>query len=370
MATVKGDVHDIGKNIVGVVLGCNNYEIIDMGVMVSADRILAKAREENVDVIGLSGLITPSLDEMTYVAREMERQGFTVPLLIGGATTSRVHTAVKIAPFYKQPVIHVLDASRAVGVVSNLISDDLKAAYVTEVEREQQAARDQHAGRRSEKKMLSIDDARANKTQILWKAEDIAKPSFIGVRAVTNLPLSELVPYIDWSPFFRAWELHGRYPEIFDDAVVGESARKLYEEAQVLLSQLVSDKSLRANGVYGFFPANSIGDDIELYTDDTRTEVLSVIHTLRQQGSKSGENANKALSDFIAPKDSGLADYLEALPSPPASGLKNCPRSSRTNSTTTTPSWFKPSRTDSQKPSPSTCTNAPAKTTAMAAART
>ena len=310
MATVKGDVHDIGKNIVGVVLGCNNYEIIDMGVMVSAEKILTKAREENVDVIGLSGLITPSLDEMTHVAREMERQGFTVPLLIGGATTSRVHTAVKIAPFYKQPVIHVLDASRAVGVVSNLISDDLKADYVREISREQQAARDQHTGKRSDKKTLTLAAARANATPILWRAEDIAKPSFIGPRAVTNLPLSELVPFIDWSPFFRAWELHGRYPEIFDDAVVGESARKLYEEAQVLLSQLVTDKSIRASGVYGFFPANSIGDDIELYTDDTRTEVLAVIHTLRQQGEKSGDHANKALSDFIAPKETGLHDYL------------------------------------------------------------
>ena len=310
MATVKGDVHDIGKNIVGVVLGCNNYEIIDMGVMVSADKILAKAKEENVDVIGLSGLITPSLDEMTHVAREMERQGFTVPLLIGGATTSRVHTAVKIAPFYKHPVIHVLDASRAVGVVSNLISDDLKAAYVAEVTREQQAARDQHAGKRNDKKTLSLAAARANQTPIVWRAEDIAAPSFTGARAVTNLPLSELVPYIDWSPFFRAWELHGHYPEIFDDAVVGESAQKLYEEAQDLLSQLVTDKSLRANGVYGFFPANSVGDDIELYTDDTRTEVLGVIHALRQQGEKSGDNANKALSDFIAPKETGLPDYL------------------------------------------------------------
>ncbi len=310
MATVKGDVHDIGKNIVGVVLGCNNYEIIDMGVMVSAEKILTKAREENVDVIGLSGLITPSLDEMTHVAREMERQGFTVPLLIGGATTSRVHTAVKIAPFYKHPVIHVLDASRAVGVVSNLISDDLKAAYVDTITQEQQAARDQHAGKRSDKKTLTLAAARANKTPIVWRAEDIAKPSFTGPRAVTNLPLSELVPFIDWSPFFRAWELHGRYPEIFDDAVVGESACKLYEEAQALLSQLVTDKSIRASGVYGFFPANSIGDDIELYTDDTRTEVLSVIHTLRQQGEKSGDHANKALSDYIAPKETGLADYL------------------------------------------------------------
>ena len=310
MATVKGDVHDIGKNIVGVVLGCNNYEIIDMGVMVSAEKILTKAREENVDVIGLSGLITPSLDEMTHVAREMERQGFSVPLLIGGATTSRVHTAVKIAPFYKQPVIHVLDASRAVGVVSNLISDDLKADYVREVTREQQAARDQHAGKRSDKKTLTLAAARANAAPILRRPEDIAAPSFTGVRAVTNLPLSELVPFIDWSPFFRAWELHGRYPEIFDDAVIGDSARRLHEEAQALLSQLVADKSIRASGVYGFFPANSVGDDIELYADDTRTEILAVIHTLRQQGEKSQGQANKALSDFIAPKETGLHDYL------------------------------------------------------------
>ena len=310
MATVKGDVHDIGKNIVGVVLGCNNYEVIDMGVMVSAEKILTAAREQNVDVIGLSGLITPSLDEMAYVAREMERQNFTVPLLIGGATTSRVHTAVKISPFYKQPVIHVLDASRAVGVVSNLISEELKPAYVAEIEREQEAARVAHAGKRSQKKSLTLAQARANKTPIVWREEDMAPPSFLGVRAVTNLPLAELVPFIDWSPFFRAWELHGSFPAILTDEIVGESASKLYEEARALLSQLLLDKSLRANGVYGFFPANSDGDDITLYTDDTREAVLTTIHTLRQQGEKSAEAANKALSDFIAPAETGLCDYL------------------------------------------------------------
>lgn len=310
MATVKGDVHDIGKNIVGVVLGCNNYEVIDMGVMVSAEKILTAAREQNVDVIGLSGLITPSLDEMAYVAREMERQKFTVPLLIGGATTSRVHTAVKIAPFYKQPVIHVLDASRAVGVVASLVSDELKPAYVAEIEREQEAARAAHAGKRSEKKSLTIAAARANKTPIVWREEDMARPSFLGVRAVTNLPLAELVPFIDWSPFFRAWELHGSFPAILTDEVVGDSAAKLYEEARALLSQLLTDKSLRANGVYGFFPANSHGDDITLYTDDTRSTVLTTIHTLRQQGEKSAGAANKALSDFIAPAATGLADYM------------------------------------------------------------
>jgi len=313
MATVKGDVHDIGKNIVGVVLGCNNYDVIDMGVMVSAERILQKAREESVDVIGLSGLITPSLDEMTHVAREMERQGFHVPLLIGGATTSRVHTAVKIAPHYGQPVIHVLDASRAVGVVSALVSDDQKLAYVEEIAREQQAARDQHANKRTDKRTLTLAQARENRTSIVWRPSDIARPSFTGVRAVSNLPLSELVPYIDWSPFFRAWELHGRYPEIFEDAVVGESARKLFEEAQALLTQLVSDKSLRANGVYGFFPANSVGDDIALYTDEGRETVLATFHTLRQQGEKSEGHANKALADYVAPKASGLPDYLGAF---------------------------------------------------------
>lgn len=310
MATVKGDVHDIGKNIVGVVLGCNNYDVIDLGVMVSAEKILTAAREQNVDLIGLSGLITPSLDEMAHVAREMQRQGFTMPLLIGGATTSRVHTAVKIAPHYKQPVIHVLDASRAVGVVSALVSDEQKPAYIAEIAREQQAAREQHANKRSDKKTLTLAQAQANRTPIVWKAEDIAKPSFTGVRAVPNLPLSELVPFIDWSPFFRAWELHGRYPDIFEDVSVGESARKLYEEARELLGQLVTDKSLRANGVYGFFPANSVSDDIELYTDESRKHVLTRFHTLRQQGEKSGENANKALADYIAPKETGLPDYL------------------------------------------------------------
>jgi len=313
MATVKGDVHDIGKNIVGVVLGCNNYDVIDMGVMVSSEKILARAREENVDIIGLSGLITPSLDEMTHVAREMQRQGFTVPLLIGGATTSRVHTAVKIAQHYTQPVIHVLDASRAVGVVSALVSDDQKPAYVEGIEREQQAARDQHAGRRADKKTLTLAQARANRTPIVWRAEDVATPSFTGVRAVANLPLSELVPFIDWSPFFRAWELHGRYPDILEDATVGESATKLFEEAQALLGQLVSDKSLRANGVYGFFPASSVGDDIELYTDESRAHVLARIHTLRQQGEKSGDNANKALADYIAPQETGFPDHLGAF---------------------------------------------------------
>ncbi len=310
LATVKGDVHDIGKNIVGVVLGCNNYEVIDMGVMVSADNILRTARERNVDIIGLSGLITPSLDEMAHVAREMQREGFVVPLLIGGATTSRVHTAVKIAEHYKNPVVHVLDASRAVGVVSSLLSDDQKPAYVAELAREQQAARDTHAGKRSERKSVTLDAARANRTPIIWDAKDIAVPSFTHVRALRDFPLRELVPYIDWSPFFRAWELHGRYPDILNDPIVGTEAKTLHDDALALLDKIIADNALLANGVYGFWPANSVGDDIELYTDDTRQEVLAVIHTLRQQGEKTGDNANKALADFIAPKDTGIADYL------------------------------------------------------------
>ena len=313
LATVKGDVHDIGKNIVGVVLGCNNYEVIDMGVMVSAENILRTAREKNVDIIGLSGLITPSLDEMAHVAREMQREGFHVPLLIGGATTSRVHTAVKIAGHYENPVVHVLDASRAVGVVSSLLSDDQKPDYVAQLAREQQAARDTHAGKRSERKSVTLEDARANRTPIIWDAKDIAVPSFTHVRTLRDLPLRELVPFIDWSPFFRAWELHGRYPDILTDPVVGVEAQKLHDEALLLLGQIIADNSLLANGVYGFWPANSVGDDIELYTDDTCQEVLAVVHTLRQQGEKTGDNANKALADFIAPRDTGIADYLGAF---------------------------------------------------------
>ena len=310
LATVKGDVHDIGKNIVGVVLGCNNYEILDMGVMVSADRILKTAREENVDIIGLSGLITPSLDEMAHVAREMQREGFDLPLLIGGATTSRTHTAVKIAPHYKQPVVHVLDASRAVGVVSSLISREHRAKFAETNADEQEQARVQHAGKRAQKAMLTLEEARRHRTAIDWGDGQIAKPSFMGVRALPNYPLEELVPYIDWSPFFRAWELHGRYPDIFNDPLVGEKARELYDEANALLKQIVCDKSLAANGVYAFWPANSVGDDIELYTDETRSEVLTTFHTLRQQGEKAGDQFNKALSDYVAPKASGLPDTI------------------------------------------------------------
>ena len=310
LATVKGDVHDIGKNIVGVVLGCNNYEVIDMGVMVSADKILETAKRENVDVIGLSGLITPSLDEMIHVAREMERQNFTVPLLIGGATTSRVHTAVKIAPSYSKGVIHVLDASRAVGVVGSLLSDEQKSDYMDTILAEQDLARTAHENKRQAKATLPIAAARDQRFPVAWDAKDIAVPSFLGVRVLNNYPLEELVPFIDWSPFFMAWELHGKYPQIFDDAIIGEKSREVWDDAQVLLQKIVSEKLITARGVYGFFPANSNSDDVEVYTDETRQTVQTRFHFLRQQTPKSEGQFNKSLSDFIAPKKTGLPDTL------------------------------------------------------------
>jgi 5-methyltetrahydrofolate--homocysteine methyltransferase len=310
MATVKGDVHDIGKNIVGVVLACNNYEVIDLGVMVPCDKILATAREKNVDIIGLSGLITPSLEEMVHVAKEMERSNFSIPLLIGGATTSKIHTAVKISPNYKNPVVHVLDASRAVGVVSQLINPGSKPAFDQKNRAEQEQARKEHLGKRQAAPLLSVAEARAGKLALDWKACPPPKPGFIGSRVLNDVPLSELVPYIDWSPFFHTWEIRGRYPRIFEDSVVGERAKELYADARELLDVLVREKSLSAKGVYGFFPANSIGDDIELYTDETRTKVLATFHTLRQQMRKADGQPQLALADFIAPKESGVQDYL------------------------------------------------------------
>ncbi|GAB4462132.1 MAG: methionine synthase [Armatimonadaceae bacterium] len=310
MATVKGDVHDIGKNIVGVVLGCNNYEVIDLGVMVPCDRILSEARKHNVDVIGLSGLITPSLDEMIHVAREMTREGFTVPLLIGGATTSRIHTAVKIAPYYKPGVVHVLDASRSVGVVGGLVSDDSREDFLKRNSAEQEAAREAFAEKRRDKKMLSLADARANRTEIEWKAEDIAVPEFTGTKVLDDYPLEILREYIDWNPFFLTWELHGKYPKIFDDPVVGEEATKLFADANAMLDRIIAEKWLTAKAVYGFFPANAVGDDIELYTDESRAAVRGVVHTLRQQAEKTSGEFNKALADFVAPKETGLADYV------------------------------------------------------------
>ncbi len=313
MATVKGDVHDIGKNIVGVVLGCNNYEVIDLGVMVPADKILAAAKEHNVDIIGLSGLITPSLDEMQHVAREMQRQGFTVPLLIGGATTSRVHTAVKIAHHYEPPVIHVLDASRAVPVVGALINPETRGDFALKNQAQQNKDREIYLNNREQKKGLLLAEARANKTPIDWAASELAKPEFLGVKSFDDFPLEQIAPFIDWTPFFNTWELAGSFPKILKDEVVGEQATKLYEDGQKLLAQIIKDKSLRARAVFGFFPANSVGDDIELYTDESRSKVMTTLCTLRQQQEKRSGQYNQALADFIAPKDSGRADYIGAF---------------------------------------------------------
>ncbi|MEO6726838.1 MAG: vitamin B12 dependent-methionine synthase activation domain-containing protein, partial [Blastocatellia bacterium] len=292
---------------------CNGYEIIDLGVMVPCDKILDEAVKHNVDVIGLSGLITPSLDEMQHVAREMQRQGFTIPLLIGGATTSRVHTAVKIAHHYEPPVVHVLDASRAVPVVGALISDDHRANFALKNQQQQQRDREMHEASKEQRVILPIEKARANHTPIDWATTEIAKPEFIGTRLLKNYKLEEIVPYIDWSPFFHTWELAGVFPRILDDAKIGVQARKLYEDGQKLLEQIVSRRSLRANGVYGFWPANSVGDDIELYASEARDHVLTTVCTLRQQAEKREGQFNQALSDFIAPRESGRIDSLGAF---------------------------------------------------------
>ncbi len=311
MATVKGDVHDIGKNIVGVVLGCNNYEVIDLGVMTPCEKILKRARETGADLIGLSGLITPSLDEMIHVAKEMEREGFKIPLLIGGATTSKIHTAVKIAPSYSQPVVHVQDASRAVGVVGRLASDGRRAEFAEENRKEQDRLR--HAYRPHAQALLSLEEARRRKPPLDWANGRPPRPSFLGVRVWDSAPLEEIVPFIDWTPFFHAWELRGTYPKIFDAGEVGVRARELYDDAQELLARIVREKLLTARAVTGFFGANSVGDDIEIYGDDSRSQLLGIFHTLRQQMEKSDGRYNQALADYIAPKESGLADYLGAF---------------------------------------------------------
>jgi len=311
MATVKGDVHDIGKNIVGVVLGCNNYDVIDLGVMVAADRILDEAVKRNVDMIGLSGLITPSLDEMVYVAREMERRGFTMPLLIGGATTSPQHTAVKIAPEYSGPVVHVLDASRAVDVVSSLLSGDLRPAFDAKNRSAQEETRRKYAGR-SRRALVSFDTARANHLKTDWDAIETPAPWFVG-RRVVEPAIDELIPYIDWTFFFTAWELKGRYPAIFDHPQYGDAARDLHDHAMTLLQQLARDRSIAARGVYGFWPANSDGDDIVLFTDDSRRTELARFHMLRQQEEIADGRPNRSLADFIAPRASGVPDYIGAF---------------------------------------------------------
>lgn len=309
MATVKGDVHDIGKNIVGVVLACNNFEVIDLGVMVPAQRIIEEAKKQQVDIIGLSGLITPSLDEMVHFAKEMEREGFTIPLIIGGATTSRIHAAVKVAPNYSGAAIHVLDASRSVTVCSNLMNASVKDDYIQGIKDEYAKAREAHLNKRNDKRFVSIEDARRMKCNINLNGAIPNKPTFTGTKVIESYPLEQLLPYIDWTPFFHTWELRGSYPKIFEDKFVGQEAKKLFDDAQVLLKRIVDEKLLHANGVIGFWPANSVGDDIELYTDETRQHVITKIHTLRQQAEKAKDEPYYALADFIAPKDSGIIDY-------------------------------------------------------------
>jgi 5-methyltetrahydrofolate--homocysteine methyltransferase len=333
MATVKGDVHDIGKNIVGVVLACNNYEVIDIGVMVPAEKILETAIKENVDVIGLSGLITPSLDEMVYLASEMERQGFKIPLLIGGATTSRIHTAVKIAPKYSSPVVHVLDASRSVPVVSSLLSPEQREQFAKDIRQEYDEMREGHANRKQDKRVVSIEKARQNKFKIAWNSKDIKAPNFLGNQIFVDYDLAELAEYIDWTPFFQTWELHGKFPKILQDEVVGKEATKLYHDATTLLKKVIEEKSLQAKGVIGFYPANVQNDDeIAVYNFEetfyettcekhgihkhTSHEVVgkdspkAMLYSLRQQSEKSTDVANLSLADFIAPVESGLQDYI------------------------------------------------------------
>ena len=309
MATVKGDVHDIGKNIVGVVLQCNNFAVIDLGVMVSAKKILDTAVEHNADIIGLSGLITPSLEEMAHVAREMQRLSMTQPLLIGGATTSRVHTAVKIAPNFAGITVYVPDASRAVGVASNLLSDELKDAYVAEVAADYEKIRVQHAAKKGPT-LISLAAARANAFPTDWASYTPPVPMAIGRREFRNVDLAEIAKYIDWGPFFQAWELAGPFPAILDDAIVGEAARTVHAEGQAMLREIINGRWLTANGVIALLPANAVGDDIEIYADETRTNAALTWRNLRQQNERPSGKANFCLADFVAPKASGRADYL------------------------------------------------------------
>jgi len=310
MATVKGDVHDIGKNIVGVVLACNGYEVVDLGVMVPCDKILAAAKEHKVDIIGLSGLITPSLDEMVHVAREMKRGNFDVPLLIGGATTSPAHTAVKIAGEYGHPVVHVLDASRVVGVAAELLSSDRKESYRLQVEENHKRLREEHAGKRAKGDLLPIGIARDNVIPIDWAVADLAIPRKTGVLTFDDIPLPELVEYFDWSPFFAAWEMRGRYPGLLSDPEIGAQATELHQDALKVLEKIVSEKRFRVRGVIGFWPANRVGDDIELYSDEERSSVIGKFYMLRQQNRKPAGQPNYSLADFIASRDSGRIDTI------------------------------------------------------------
>jgi 5-methyltetrahydrofolate--homocysteine methyltransferase len=320
LATVKGDVHDIGKNIVGVVLACNNYEVIDMGVMVPCEKILERARAEKADLIGLSGLITPSLDEMVHVAREMERQGVKLPLLIGGATTSRAHTAIKIAPHYSEPVVHVLDASRAVPVTTSLLSDEGKPAFVAQHRADYEALRKAHSSPRQ--KGVTIETARARRTPIEWRVEDLPVPAFTGVRVLENFPLAILREFIDWSPFFHTWGLKGIYPRILDHEAHGPQARQIFTDGNALLDLIIEKDLITARGVYGLFPASAVGDDVELYVDSDRGEVLERFHFLRQQVNREGSEPCRSLADFIAPKETGLPDHIGAFAVTTGIGLK------------------------------------------------
>ena len=329
LATVKGDVHDIGKNIVGVVLACNNYEVIDMGVMVPCEKILERARAEKADMIGLSGLITPSLDEMVHVAREMERQSFKLPLLIGGATTSRRHTAVKIAPHYSEPVVHILDASRAVPVTTSLLSDEGKSAFVAQHRADYEALRKAYSAPRLS--VVSLETARERRTPIQWRAEDLPKPAFTGVRVLDNFPLATLREFIDWTPFFHTWGLKGVYPRILEHEGQGAQARQIFAEANALLDVMIKKNPITARGVYGFFPAVAVGDDVELYADDKRDKVVERFHFLRQQSNKEGSEPCRSLADFIAPKETKLHDHIGAFAVTSGIGLKELCDSYRAN---------------------------------------
>ena len=310
IATVKGDVHDIGKNIVGVVLACNNFEIIDLGVMVPCDKILEAAKKENADMIGLSGLITPSLDEMVYVAKEMERQGFNIPLLIGGATTSVKHTAVKIAPQYKGLAIHIKDASKSVGVCQDLVSEEGRQKLASKTKEDYDKLRVDFEKRQGAKKLLTLEEARANGFKTDWSQQTITTPTFLGTKVFKDYDLQEIREWIDWAPFFPTWELKGKYPAILKDPQKGEEAQKLFDDANKMLDDVIKNKTLRAHGVVGFFPANSVGDDIEIYKDESRQEVIGKFCGLRQQYARKDGRPQYCLSDLIAPKDSGVADYI------------------------------------------------------------